>query len=57
MDDGWRVCIAFGGRGQLKSCQEALISALGSRLGDQVAGQLEPMGYPDLLVRPQRRIG
>src|SRR5580698_4517679 len=37
MDDGWRVCIAFGGRGQLKSCQEALISALGSRLGDQVA--------------------
>src|SRR3984885_6607600 len=37
MDDGWRVCIAFGSRGQLKSSQEALISALGSRLGDQVA--------------------
>jgi hypothetical protein len=37
MDDGWRVCIEFGGRGQLKSCQEALTSALGSHLGDQVA--------------------
>ena len=37
MGDGWRVCIAFGGRGQLKSCREALISALGSHLGDQVA--------------------
>lgn len=36
MDDGWRVCIAFGGRGQLKSCRKALISAVGSRLGDQV---------------------
>ena len=39
MDDEWRVCIAFGylQHHQLKSCQEALISALGSRLGDQVA--------------------
>jgi hypothetical protein len=37
MDDGWRVCVAFGGLGRRKSCREALISALGSRLGDQVA--------------------
>jgi hypothetical protein len=37
MDDGWRVCIASGGWRRLKSCQEALISAVGSRLGDQVA--------------------
>jgi len=37
MDDGWRVCIAFGGPGWRKSCREALISALDSRLGDQVA--------------------
>jgi hypothetical protein len=39
MDDEWRVCIAFGPLHphQLKSCRQALISALGSRLGDQVA--------------------
>jgi hypothetical protein len=39
MDDGWRVCIAFGVRHwlRLRSCRKALISALGSRLGDQVA--------------------
>ena len=39
MDDEWRVCIAFGPLHpvQLKSCQKALTSALGSRLGDQVA--------------------
>jgi hypothetical protein len=37
MDDGWRVSITFGRRGQLKSCQQELIPALGSRLGDQVA--------------------
>jgi hypothetical protein len=39
MHDEWRVCMAFSPlhRRQLKSCQEALISALGSRLGDQVA--------------------
>lgn len=38
MGDDWRVCIAFGDQPrQLKSCQRALISALGSRLGDQVA--------------------
>ena len=39
MDDEWRVCIAFGPLHpvQLKSCQKALTSALGSRPGDQVA--------------------
>jgi len=38
MGDDWRVCIAFDDRPrQLKSCQQALIPALGSRLGDQVA--------------------
>jgi hypothetical protein len=37
MDDGWRVCVAFGGLRRLKSCREALVSALDSRLGDQVA--------------------
>jgi hypothetical protein len=38
MDDGWRVCIAFGVLPRsLHSFRQALISALGSRLGDQVA--------------------
>ena len=39
MDDEWRVCIAFGPLHpvRLKFCQKALTSALGSRLGDQVA--------------------
>jgi hypothetical protein len=39
MDDQWRVCIAFSPLHplQLKSCRQELISALGSRLGDQVA--------------------
>ena len=38
MDDGWRVCIAFGVLQALsQSCRLALIPALGSRLGDQVA--------------------
>jgi hypothetical protein len=38
MGDDWRVCIAFGDLPrQLKSCRQALIPALGSRLGDQVA--------------------
>jgi hypothetical protein len=36
MDDGWRVCVTFGGLRRLKSCREALVSALDSRLGDQV---------------------
>jgi len=37
MGDDWRVCIAFGGRRQLESCRRALLPALGSPLGDQVA--------------------
>ena len=38
MDDGWRVCIAFGVLPRsLHFFRRALISALGSRLGDQVA--------------------
>jgi hypothetical protein len=38
MDDGWRVCIAFGVLPRsLHSLRQALISAVGSRLGDQVA--------------------
>jgi hypothetical protein len=38
MDDGWRVCIAFGVLPRsLHSLRQALIFALGSRLGDQVA--------------------
>ena len=38
MDDGWRVCIAFGVLPRsLHSFRQALISALGSRIGDQVA--------------------
>ena len=37
MDDDWRVCIAFGVLPRsLHSFRRALISALGSRLGDQV---------------------
>jgi len=38
MGDDWRVCIAFGALPRsLHSFRRALISALGSRLGDQVA--------------------
>ena len=36
MADDWRVCIAFGG-GSVDSLRQALTTALGSRLGDQVA--------------------
>ena len=52
MDDGWRVCIAFGGRGQLKSCREALISAVGNRLGDQVAVSSTRWGNRIFLYAP-----
>jgi hypothetical protein len=38
MDDGWRVCIAFGVLPRSRrSFRQALIPALGSRLGDQVS--------------------
>jgi hypothetical protein len=36
MADDWRICIAFGG-GSVRSIRQALITAVGSRLGDQVA--------------------
>jgi hypothetical protein len=56
MGDDWRVCIAFGDLPrQLMSCQQALISAIGQPPRRSGSGQLER--YPDLLVRPQRRIG
>src|SRR5262249_28647318 len=39
MADDWRVCIAFGDlpRNSLDSFRQAVITVLGSRLGDQVA--------------------
>jgi hypothetical protein len=52
MDDGWRVCIAFGARGLLKSWKQALISALGSRLGDQVAVSSSRWGTQIFLYAP-----
>jgi hypothetical protein len=36
MADDWRICIAFSG-GSVRSIRQALITALGSRLGGQVA--------------------
>ena len=52
MDDGWRVCIAFGARGQLKACRGALISALGSHFGDQVAVSSSRSGTRIFLYAP-----
>jgi hypothetical protein len=53
MDDEWRVCIAFGGLPhQLKSCRQELISALGSRLGDQVAVSSRRWGTQMFLYAP-----
>jgi hypothetical protein len=54
MDDEWRVCIAFGPlhRRQLKSCQKALTSALGGRLGDQVAVSSSRWGTQIFLYAP-----
>jgi hypothetical protein len=50
MDDGWRVCIAFGVLPRsLHSLRQALISALGSRLGDQVAVSSSRWGTQILL--------
>jgi hypothetical protein len=53
MDDGWRVCIAFGvlPRG-LHSFRQALISAVGSRLGDQVAVSSRRWGTQIFLYAP-----
>jgi hypothetical protein len=52
MDDGWRVCVAFGGLRRLKSCREALVSALDSRLGDQVAVSSTRLGTQVFVYAP-----
>src|SRR4029077_11322711 len=53
MDDGWRVCIAFGVLPRsLHSFRRALISALGSRLGDQVAVSSSRWGTQIFLYAP-----
>jgi hypothetical protein len=53
MDDGWRVCIAFGVRPRsLHSYRQALISALGSRLGDQVTVSSSRWGTQIFLYAP-----
>jgi hypothetical protein len=53
MEDGWRVCIAFGvpPRG-LRSFRQALVSALGGRLGDQVAVSSSRWGTRIFLYAP-----
>jgi len=53
MDDGWRVCITFGVLPRsLHSLRQALISALGSRLGDQVAVSSRRWGTRIFLYAP-----
>jgi hypothetical protein len=53
MDGGWRVCIAFGVLPRnLHSFRQALISALGSRLGDQVAVSSRRWGTQIFLYAP-----
>jgi len=53
MDDGWRVCIAFGVLPRsLHSFRQALISALGSGLGDQVAVSSSRWGTRIFLCAP-----
>jgi hypothetical protein len=53
MDDGWRVCIAFGVLPRsLHSFRQALISALDSRLGDQVAVSSRRWGSQIFLYAP-----
>jgi hypothetical protein len=53
MDDGWRVCIAFGVLPRSRhSFRQALISALGSRLGDQVAVSSSRWGTRIYLYAP-----
>ena len=53
MDDGWRVCIAFRVLPRsLHSLRQALISALGSRLGDQVAVSSSRWGTQIFLYAP-----
>ena len=53
MDDGWRVCIAFGVLPRsLHSFRQALISAVGSRFGDQVAVSSSRWGTRIFLYAP-----
>jgi hypothetical protein len=52
MDDGWRVCVAFGSLRRLKSCRDTLVSALGSRLGDQVTVSSIRWGTQVLVYAP-----
>ena len=53
MDGEWRVCIAFGVLPRsLHSFRQALISALGSRLGDQVAVSSSRWGTRIFLYAP-----
>jgi hypothetical protein len=53
MDDGWRVCIAFGVLPRsLHSFRQALICALGSRLGDQVTVSSSRWGTRIFLYAP-----
>ena len=53
MDDGWRVCIAFGMLPRSRrSFRQALISALGSRLGDQVSVSSARWGTQIFLYAP-----
>ena len=56
MEDGWRVCIAFGVLPRsLHSFRKALISALSSRLGDQVAVSSSRWGTQIFLYAPSAR--
>jgi hypothetical protein len=53
MDDGWRVCIVFGVLARRRrSFRQALISASGSRLGDQVAVSSNRWGARIFLYAP-----
>jgi hypothetical protein len=53
MDGEWRICIAFGALPRsLHSFRQALISALGSRLGDQVTVSSSRWGTQIFLYAP-----
>jgi hypothetical protein len=53
MEDGWRICIEFGVLPRrLHSSRQALISELGSRVGDQVAVSSRRWGTEIFLYAP-----
>lgn len=53
MENGWRVCIEFGALPRsLHSLRQALISELGSRVGDQVAVSSRRWGTEIFLYAP-----